>query len=441
MLRLKDEENRTATVKVSLKYIPVKMHLDPSESINNMGRLRVDILDGADLPAADRNGKSDPYCKFELNGVEVFKSKTQKKTLNPVWNEYFELDIPSRTAAKFRCNVYDYDFADKPDYLGGASINLEQLDPFQGQEVRLLLDGKSGSIRLRLLFRPDYITRSRLGTSTFSGTFGGGAKIVTGVVGAPVRGGAAVAGVVGHGVGKGASFIKRGFTSIGKKDDESTDSSASPSTTDIPRIVTNDADAPSPVRGSGIKRSGAINLDGETVPPPLSNGSKTHGRTSSMGAASVHSLAPGGPGQGTATFTVVSATGYPPSSDVYVLIKQLTPKEKTIAKTKHHETPGTIRFDETFKHKCTPDAQFRVEVKDHHTFGSDDDLGEALYFVDESGAGEKEIKVGSGTVVLKSTFEPAQQETPRPGTSGGGIRRSFLSKREPRASRESTPSI
>ncbi|KAJ3560958.1 hypothetical protein NPX13_g9123 [Xylaria arbuscula] len=441
VLRLKDEENRTATVKVSLKYIPVKMHLDPSESINNMGRLRVDILDGADLPAADRNGKSDPYCKFELNGVEVFKSKTQKKTLNPVWNEFFELDIPSRTAAKFRCNVYDYDFADKPDYLGGASINLEQLDPFQGQEVKLLLDGKSGSLRLRLLFRPDYITRSRLGTGTFSGTFGGGAKIVTGVVGAPVRGGAAVAGVVGHGVGKGASFIKRGFTSLGKKEDDSPDSSASPSTTEIPRIVTNDADAPSPARTSGIKRSGAINLDGDTVPPPLSNGSKTHNRTSSMGAASVHSLTPGGPGQGTATFTVVSATGYPPSSDVYVLIKQLAPKEKVIAKTKHHETPGTIRFDETFKYKCTPDTQFRVEVKDHHTFGSDDDLGEALYFVDETGAGEKEIKVGSGTVILKSTFEAAQQETPRPGTSGGGIRRSFLSKREPRASRESTPSI
>ncbi|KAI0523732.1 C2 domain-containing protein [Xylaria bambusicola] len=437
VLRLKDEENRTATIKVSLKYVPVKMHLDPSESINNSGRLRVDVLDGADLPAADKNGKSDPYCKFDLNGMEVFKSKTQKKTLNPVWNEYFEVDIPSRTAAKFQCKVYDYDFADKPDFLGAAFINLEQLDPFQGQEVKLLLDGKSGSIRLRLLFRPGYITRSRLGTGTFSGTFGAPAKIVTGVVGAPVRGGAAVAGVVGHGVGKGASFIKRGFTSLGRKDDDDTDSSASPVKAEIPMIVTNDAD--SPARSSGIKRSGAINLDGETVPPPLSNGSKTHGRTASMGASSVHSLAPGSPGQGTATFTIVSASGYPPSSDVYVLIKQLTPKEKVIAKTKHHETPGTRRFDETFKYKCTPDTQFRIEVKDHHTFGSDDDLGEALYFVDESGTGEKEINVGSGTVILKSTFEA--QESARPGTSGGGIRRSFLSKREPRPSRESTPSI
>ncbi|KAI0533871.1 C2 domain-containing protein [Xylaria digitata] len=437
VLRLKDEENRTATIKVSLKYIPVKMHLDPSESINNMGNLRVDVLDGTDLPSADSNGKSDPYCKFELNGQEVFKSKTQKKTLNPVWNEFFEVAIPSRTAAKFQCKVYDYDFADKPDYLGGADINLEQLDPFQGQEVKLLLDGKSGSVRLRLLFRPDYVTRVGMGTGTFSGTFRAPAKIVTGVVSAPVKGGVAVAGVVGHGVGKGASFIKRGFRS--KKDDESNEPVVSPSIPEIPTIVTNDAD--SPVRGSGIKRSGAIGLDEDATPPPvLSNGARSHERTASMGASSIHSLAPGAPGQGTAIFNVISASGYPPSSDVYVLIKQLTPKEKVIGKTKHHETPGTIRFDETFKHRCTSDTQFRVEVKGHHTFGSDDDLGEALYFVDESGGGEKEIKAGSGIVLLKSTFEHAQ-ETPRPGTSGGGIRRSFLSKREPRTSRESTPSL
>lgn len=401
------------------------MHLDPSESINNMGNLRIDLLDGSDLPAADSNGKSDPYCKFELNGQEVFKSKTQKKTLNPTWNEFFEVTVPSRTAAKFQCKVYDYDFADKPDYLGGAYINLEQLDPFQGQEVRLLLDGKSGSIRLRLLFRPDYVTRARLGTRTFAGTFGAPAKIVTGVVGAPVKGGVAVAGVVGHGVGKGASFIKRGFRS--KKDDESNGSITPPSTADIPMIVTNDMDSSSP--GPAMKRSGAI-VDGDVTPP---NGSRKHVRTASVGASSVHSLAPSGPGQGTATFTVVSASGYPPSSDVYVLIKQLSPKEKVVAKTKHHETPGTIHFDETFKHKCTPDTQFRIEAKGHHTFGSDDDLGEALFFVDESGGGDKEVRVGSGTVILRSAFE-STGESPRPGTSGGGIRRSFLSKRETRGS-------
>jgi Ca2+-dependent lipid-binding protein len=80
------------------------MQLDPSESINNMGRLRVDVLDATDLPAADRNGYSDPYCKFELNGKDIFKTQKQKKTLHPAWNEFFEVDVPSRVAADFVCS-------------------------------------------------------------------------------------------------------------------------------------------------------------------------------------------------------------------------------------------------------------------------------------------------------------------------------------------------
>lgn len=138
---------------------------------------------------------------------------------------------------------------------------------------------------------------------------------------------------------------------------------------------------------------------------------------------------------------MASAAGYPPSADVYVIIRQLTPKEKVVGKTKHHESPkGPVKFDETFKHTCTADTQFRVEVKGHHTFGSDDDLGEKLYFVDESASGEKELAVGSGTVTLKSTFSETGADSPRNQT-GAGIRRSFLSKREarPSVSREGTP--
>lgn len=432
-MKLKDEENRPASIKVSLKYIPVKMDLDPSESINNMGSLRVDVLDAEGLPSADSNGKSDPYAKFELNGEDVFKTKTQKKTLSPVWNEFFEVAVPSRTGAKFNLKVYDYDFADKPDFLGGAAINLEQLDPFKAKEIKLLLDGKSGSIRLRLLFRPDYVTRSRMGTGTFSGTFGTPGRIVTGVAGAPIKGGVAVAGVVGHGVGKGASFIKRGFTGR-KKDGESSESTPS-STFDIPTITTSNGDTGP---GSGLKRSAGIGLDGERPQTPTLN-ANGHNRTSSMGAMSVHSVAPGGAGSGTATFQIISATGFPPASDVYVMVRQLTPKEKTVGKTKHHKAPsGQIRFDETFKHQCSPDTQFKIEVKDHNTFGSDDDLGEAPYFVDDTqSSGEKEIKVGAGTVVIKSAFveTPSANDSPR-----GGMRRSFLSKRENRGSREVTPS-
>ncbi|KXJ85964.1 C2 domain-containing protein [Microdochium bolleyi] len=436
VLKLKDEEGMTSNIKISLKYVPVEMHLDPSESINNMGNLRVDVLSASDLPAADRNGKSDPYAKFEYNGVEVFKTKTIKKTLNPEWNEFFEVPIISRTAAKFVVNVYDYDFADKPDFLGAASINLEGLDPFKGKEVNLLLDGTSGAIKLRLLFRPDYITRQRMGTGTFSGTFAVPGRIVTGVVGVPIKG----VGAVGHGVGKGASFIKRGFT--GRSKDKGSNGTATPpssSQAEVPIIVTEDADSSPPAPGGMLKRStGLADANGSPNSTPNTNGSKGHHRAPSLGASSVHSVTPGGPGSGVASFSIVSASDYPPSSDVYVLIRQLAPKEKTIGKTKHHSSPkgGAVTFDETFTHNCTPDTQFRIDVKAHHTFGSDDELGHALFFVDESNSGDKAIKVGSGTVTVRSSFAETQQESPR-----NSMRRSFLSKRETRpATRDGTPS-
>lgn len=87
---------------VSMNYTPVKMLLNPTESINNMGFLRVDVLSGGFSP----HPNSNPYCKFTLNGQMVHKTSVQKKTASPVWNENFEVKIRSRTAANFRVYFY-----------------------------------------------------------------------------------------------------------------------------------------------------------------------------------------------------------------------------------------------------------------------------------------------------------------------------------------------
>ncbi len=419
---MKDDDGQVYSIKVSLKYVPVKMKLDPSESINNMGNLRIDVLDAQDLPAADSNGKSDPFAKFELNGQEVFESKVQKKTLHPAWNEVFNVPVPSRTAAKFKATVWDWDFAGKPDFLGGTDISLEQLEPFRAKEFKYNLDGKSGVLRIRMLFTPDYVTRTRQGTSTLSGTFAVPGRIVTGVAGVPLKG----VGAVGHGVGKGASFLIRGLR--GKKDEESDESSKN--SMDVPQITE------SPPESS----------------PDTNGGLSLHSRNKSFGASSIHSAMIPGASSGTASFTIVSSSGFPPSSDVYITITQLRDgKAKQVGKTKHHKSSsGTVQFDETFRIQCTPDAQFKVEAKEHHTFGTDNPLGETLYFVDDSGSGaEKQLSVGSGTVVIKSTFTPSGDDngklvpdSPKSSKSvAGGVRRSFLSKKELKVpSRDGTPS-
>ena len=471
-LTLRGNDGAVSKVTVQLKYLPVHMTLDPSESINNMGTLRVDVLDAADLPAADRNGYSDPYCKFKLNGQEIFKTKTQKKTLHPAWNEFFEVQVKSRTAADFKCEVFDWDFGDKADFLGATAINLDLLEPFQPQELTYQLDGKSGAIRLKMLFKPDYVTRSRQGSSTFSGTFAPAGK----VVGAPVKG----ATFVGGGVVKGASFIKRGLTGSSKK----TDSFKTLNGDNPPEIVTT-SPAGTP-QGTPSRAAALGGGAGDTSPstPPHTR-SRSFGSVIGIGGSSAPK-SPSGADTGTATITIKSATGYPDGSHVRITINQLGPKKtKEVHETKTHKSHSTtspLEFDEsheTFKVNCTADTQFQVKVKDNKMFGSDD-LGEALFFIDDQGTGgnDKTIKAGAGTVVLKSSFAaspsaptndsstnmlrpntsagPAAGSATRPGTSSGrdtpdtdgtaagstsrkGVRRSLLSKREPRNSIVGSP--
>lgn len=421
-LTLKGPDGAVSRVTVSLKYLPVKMLLDPSESINNMGSLRVDVLDAADLPSMDRNGFSDPFCKFELNGKGVYKTKIQKKTLHPAWNEFFEVPISSRTAADFRVKVMDWDLGDKDDLLGSAVINLTTLQPMMPQEVRLPLDGKSGVLRLRLRFTSAYVTRSRQGSSTFSGTFATPGK----VVGVPVKGVTMVGGAVGGGVVKGASFLRHGFKS--RKDSREV-SNGFVEPTDMEEQITNGTNGTSwdPM---GTPQRGAPLFDGSPSAPQTP---PSHTRARSIGAGSLASVVggtPGKPEQGTAMLSVLSASGYPASAKVQVHIKQVSGKgAKEVHKTKAvKSSTGHVQWEHEMANvNCTSDTQFQIQVKDHTMFGGDD-LGEALFFVDDSSTGsEKTVQAGEGMVVLRSSFTHGDsagvKDSPR-----GSARRSLLSK-------------
>lgn len=394
------------------------MDLDPSESINNMGNLRIDVLDADDLPAADRNGFSDPYCKFTLNGKDMYKTKTQKKTLHPAWNEYFECPIKSRTAANFKLTVFDWDMGDKDDLLGEATINLDLLEPFKPSEIVLRLDGKSGVVRLKMLFKPDYVIRSRQGSSTFSGTFAAPGKIV----GAPVKGVGKVGGAVGGGVVKGASFLRHGFKS--RKDSrEVSNGDIEPPEMEEPGI--NGGSAIATPLGTP-QRAAPMMYDSPSAPQTSS-----HVRKKSFGGASTMSSTVGASSRGdagSAMFLVQSASGFPATSRIQVHVKQISAKgAKEVHKTKGIKSAtGEITYDhEMFKVPCSADTQFQVQVKDDKFLG-DHILGEAHFFIDDSAVGgEKTINVGEGNVTIFTTFMRA--ETGVPGSPR--TRRSLLSKR------------
>lgn len=414
---------------ISLRYLPVKMTLDPSESMNNSGSLRVEVLDAADLPAADRNGYSDPYCRFTLQGKEVYKTKTQKKTLHPAWNEFFEVPIRSRTAGNFQVDVYDWDIGGSSDFLGKAIINLDILEPFQKQEIVLGLDGKSGTIRLSMLFKPDYVTRSRQGSSTFSGTFSTPGKIV----GAPVKGVGKGAVFVGGGMAKGASFLGRGFK--GKKNKDGSEDPVSPT-----------------MNGDDTNGTFATNGSAGTAPAIVmgspSSADKELPATPQHGNTSAAAGTPGSAASGTADIHVLSASGYPTGIKVEVrILHDSTKGLKEVLKTKPIKTKtGDVAWeDESTKVPCTADSQFRIAVYKHATFGSDD-LGESTFYVNGQGVGgEQSVSVGSGTVVIRTGFVVGTGLSAAGANSDGAsivgsiqgspasksaLRRSFLSKRE-----------
>lgn len=60
-----------------------------------MGKLKIIVSSAENLLAGDINGFSDPYVKIEgtFGSQKVnFKSKVIKKTLNPTWNQIFDLE-------------------------------------------------------------------------------------------------------------------------------------------------------------------------------------------------------------------------------------------------------------------------------------------------------------------------------------------------------------
>ena len=406
-LVLKDNDGHAQKVKVSLRYIPVQMQLDPSESINNQGNLRVEILDATDLPAADRNGQSDPYCKFYLNDKDVHKTKTQKKTLHPAWNEYFEVSVPSRTAARFQVKVYDWDFGDKADFLGKADINLNIIEPFNQQEVVLGLDGKSGTVRLKLLFKPDYVTRARQGSSTFHGTFAAPGKIV----GAPVKGVGKGAVFVGGNVAKGASFLGRGFRrrkSIVQTEAPEDDRAVQGGIPPVPSI-------PDAHMANGDSNS---HLAGPSTPHMRSSSSAAHSIAQGNGAA-----ASGVDTEtGTAIIHITSASRFPEGTNLRVHVRMDTAKGiKEVHKTKAVKVSddGDAPFageNEIAEIACAPNAQFRLLVKDHSFFGPDKELGEKEISLGDGENKKEEVVIGDGVLYVSSRFVSTVS-----GDGGGGV--------------------
>ena len=78
------------------------------------------IISGTALMAADANGKSDPCVKFQTSFSKKIKTKIIDKTLNPVWNEKFNVKVQPKEVITFK--LYDHDTLSRDDDIGIASL-------------------------------------------------------------------------------------------------------------------------------------------------------------------------------------------------------------------------------------------------------------------------------------------------------------------------------
>ncbi|KAG8709183.1 hypothetical protein FRC08_018492 [Ceratobasidium sp. 394] len=391
---LTDQDGKNkSTVKIQAKYVPVEIKLDPRESINNMGTLRVELLDGKELAAADRSGKSDPFVVFSLNGSKVFKSEAKKKTLVPEWNQSFEVTVSSRVGADFFLEVFDWNQIETAKSLGSGTIELADLVPFETTTRFIKLSspkhGERGQIQIRMLFRPEIIAKARTKTSTFS-TAG---RAMTQVGGLPL--------------GAGRSVGRKALGLFGHRDkDESTEELSVP--------------VPAPaVEGNGT-----------------ANGAAHGGPSGSVGSAAGMAVKPmmsPTPGPGTLKVTLHRAR------DLAGIEEGDTAKPFAILKIgdrdhkSKHVKSNTPDWNESFvfPNTTTDIRTLHVSILDKRTFGKDPLLAEGNIDIWRyiqplftppilSAEVTAPLDNNGGTLQLRLEFEPMQATLTRTISNSGG---------------------
>jgi Ca2+-dependent lipid-binding protein len=96
--------------------------------------VKLTIMQGTGLVAKDRNyfmGKktsSDPYVEVyastsEMISTYIGKTATIDKTVDPIWNERFDLE-PRRDNPKVTLKIWDEDYLSEPDAMGVVKIEI-----------------------------------------------------------------------------------------------------------------------------------------------------------------------------------------------------------------------------------------------------------------------------------------------------------------------------
>lgn len=93
--------------------------------------LRLKIIAGHNLAKKDIFGASDPYVRVDLlpgdkdTVLDTYITKTKKRTLNPIWDEQFLLQVSPSQVLKIE--VFDENRLTRDDFLGLVEVPLHNI--------------------------------------------------------------------------------------------------------------------------------------------------------------------------------------------------------------------------------------------------------------------------------------------------------------------------
>jgi len=143
-------------------------------SLSNGGKLSIEIKNGKDLCVRDKSmfskGSSDPYIKIMLGGSrKVGTTKVIKKSLNPIWNESFQIEVGGKDKPFVVLEIFDKDMLSSDDPMGIITISLTDLVHGQVIDKNFKVEkctganDASGTVHIVAMFDP------RVSTSLQSG--------------------------------------------------------------------------------------------------------------------------------------------------------------------------------------------------------------------------------------------------------------------------------
>lgn len=134
-----------------------------------MDELVIEVIEGQNLPAADRGGTSDPIAMVKFEGA-MAQTRSLKKTVNPQWREVFVLPLaPSTSQTRTaRIDVFDKNFSfvgsGLGDFLGGVDVPVTVIAGGAAVDQWLELEGEGarGRIHVRMKVKENAVEREIL---------------------------------------------------------------------------------------------------------------------------------------------------------------------------------------------------------------------------------------------------------------------------------------